>query len=75
MPRMNGYELVLELKKAEMNGKPPVIILSSDIDREAIEDYQALGVEFVFQKPVNLSSFKQAVEKALKKGMLGSNNF
>ncbi len=71
MPRKNGYELILELKKTEMSGKPPVIILSSDIDRNAIEEYQELGVEFVFQKPVNLSSFKQAVEKALKKGLMG----
>ena len=73
MPRMNGYELILLLKKTELNGKPPVIVLSSDIDRGAIEDYQSLGVEFVFQKPVNLSSFKNAVEKALKKGLLGNN--
>ena len=72
MPVMNGYELVLELKKTDLKGKPPVIILSSDIDRSAIEDYHSLGIEYVFQKPVNLSSFKQAVEKTLRKGLLGS---
>ncbi|MHB1687219.1 MAG: hybrid sensor histidine kinase/response regulator [Ignavibacteriaceae bacterium] len=70
MPEMTGYQLIVELKKSEMKGKPPVIILSSDIDRHAIQDYTELGIEYVFHKPVNLSNFKQAVEKSLKKGLL-----
>ena len=72
MPVMNGYNLVLEIKKAEIKGKPPVMILSGDLDREIVEEYHELGVEFVFQKPVNLNSFKQAVEKSLKKGITGN---
>lgn len=71
MPVMNGYEFVKELKKSDIKDKPPVIVLSSDIDRNIATDYQELGVEFVFQKPVNLSSFKQAVEKSLQKGLAG----
>lgn len=67
MPVMNGYEFVLELQKLEMKGKPPVIVLSSDIDRNAINDYNGIGIEFVFHKPVNLGHFKQAVEKSLRK--------
>uniref|UniRef100_A0A832DJI9 histidine kinase n=1 Tax=Ignavibacterium album TaxID=591197 RepID=A0A832DJI9_9BACT len=71
MPVMNGYEFVKELKKSDIKDKPPVIVLSSDIDRSIATDYHELGVEFVFQKPVNLSSFKQAVEKSLQKGLSG----
>jgi PAS domain S-box-containing protein len=67
MPVMNGYEFVIELQKLEMKGKPPVIVLSSDIDRNAINDYNEVGIEFVFHKPVNLGHFKQAVEKSLRK--------
>lgn len=67
MPIMNGYEFVIELQKLEMKGKPPVIVLSSDIDRNAINDYNGIGVEYVFQKPVNLGHFKQALEKSLRK--------
>jgi len=70
MPVMNGYNFVIELKKSDIKGKPPVIILSSDIDRHTIQDYTDLGIEYVFHKPVNLSNFKQAVEKSLKKGLL-----
>ena len=69
MPVMDGYEFVKALKKLEMKGKPPVMILSSDIDRQIITDYNELGIEFVFSKPVNLSSFKQAVEKTIRKGI------
>lgn len=72
MPVMNGYDFVKELKKSDIKDKPPVIVLSSDIDRSIAVDYNELGVEFVFQKPVNLSSFKQAVEKSLQKGLSGN---
>ncbi len=70
MPIVNGYDFVINLKKSNIKGKPPVIILSSNIDRHTIQDYTDLGIEYVFQKPVNLSNFKQAVEKSLKKGLL-----
>ena len=70
MPIVNGYNFVINLKKSDIKGKPPVIILSSNIDRHTIQDYTDLGIEFVFQKPVNLSNFKQAVEKSLKKGLM-----
>ena len=69
MPVMDGYEFVKELRKLEMKGKPPVMVLSSDIDRQIISDYNELGIEFVFSKPVNLTSFKQAVEKTIRKGI------
>ncbi len=69
MPKMDGYNLVLELMKAEIKGKPPVIVLSSEIDRNANEEYIELGVDYVFHKPVDLTSFKHAVEKSLRKGL------
>ena len=71
MPIMNGYEFVVELKKMDLKGKPPIIVLSSDIDRAVINDYSELGIEFVFHKPVNIGSFKLAIEKSLQKGLSG----
>ncbi len=70
MPRMTGYELIRELYKINLKNTPPVMILSTDIDKMTRQNYNELGVEYVFQKPVNLSNFKQAVEKLLKKGMM-----
>ena len=72
MPEMDGYDLVKQLKKEGLLGKPPVIVLSTEMDRNIIGDYNELGVEYVFQKPVNLRSFKQAVEKSLRKYITGS---
>ena len=69
MPVLGGYDLVLELKKLDMKVKPPVIVLSNSVDRQTIDDYNEIGVEYVFQKPVNLSLFKQAVEKSLHQGL------
>ena len=71
MPEMNGYELTMEIKKLDIKGKPQVIVLSGDMDRSTIDDYTNLGVEYVFHKPVNLSNFKTAVEKSLRKGLSG----
>jgi PAS domain S-box-containing protein len=69
MPVMNGYELVKQINVAELKYKPPVIILSSDIDPAVEKAYTDLGVPFVFQKPVNLGSFKTAIEKSLKRAV------
>src|SRR3990172_2233150 len=72
MPVMTGYELSLDIKKADIKIKPPVIILSSSLDRQTIEDYNEIGIRYVFQKPVDLSSFKQAVEKSLRQALTNS---
>ncbi len=69
MPNINGYNLILELKKMELKIKPQVIVLSSQLDRNTVADYESLGISYVFKKPVNLSNFKQAVEKSLKKAL------
>lgn len=69
MPEMSGYELVKQIKILDVKFKPPVIVLSSDITLAISEEYAELGVEFVFQKPVNLKSFKEALEISLKKAI------
>lgn len=72
MPEMNGIQLVKEISRSEVKGKPPLIILSSDVDLNLTEYYHELGIENVFRKPVNISVLKQAVEKSLRKGLSGN---
>ncbi len=72
LPLMTGYELALEIKKADIKIKPPIIILSGSIDRQTIDDYNEIGIHNVFQKPVDLSSFKNAVEKSLRQALTNS---
>ena len=70
MPTMSGYSLVQQLNLSDMKFRPPVIILSSDLTDSIIKDYKDLGVEYAFKKPVNLTAFKFAVEKSLKKSII-----
>jgi len=67
MPVMTGYDLVTQLNISELRYKPPVIVLSSDINKTIETEYKDLGVEFIFQKPVNLTNFKTAIERSLRK--------
>ncbi|MFH1194951.1 MAG: PAS domain S-box protein [bacterium] len=69
MPGMDGYEFVKQLNSSEIKYKPPVMVLSSDLDANLIEEYKQLGVEFIFNKPVDLMTFKFSVEKSLKKAL------
>ena len=72
MPEMNGYQLVKAVINDDSIQPLPILILSRKVDRGSIQLYSELGVEFVFQKPVNLTNFKTAVEKSLKKGIKGN---
>ena len=67
MPLMSGLTLVQELIKSGKSRAIPVIVLTNDINRADIELYKELGVEHIFNKPVNLISLKDAIEKSLKK--------
>ncbi len=67
MPEMDGYQFVKKLVESEIKGKPPVIVLSADIRKGEIVAYNELGIEYIFQKPVNLNTLKDAIEQSLKK--------
>ena len=67
MPIMSGLQLVQELIKNKLNETTPVIVLTAEIDRSEIQEYTDLGVDYIFNKPVNLISFKTAIERSLKK--------
>ncbi len=69
MPMMSGYDLVKQLNITELKYKPPVIVLSSDINKSIEAEYKDLGVEFIFEKPVNLANFKNAIERSLRKAI------
>lgn len=73
MPEMNGKEFIKELINKGIFQSLPVIVLSGSIAKEDWQIYSDLGIEFVFQKPVNLGSFKKALEKSLRKGIAAFN--
>ncbi len=70
MPEMNGYELVKKVLVSELTYKPPIIILSSDLNQNIVDDYTKLGIEYAFRKPVGLAIFKTAIERSLQKAFV-----
>lgn len=69
MPEMSGYDLVKQIQTSGMKRKPPIIVLSVDVNPHIMEGYKDLNIEYVFQKPVNLTALKEAVDKSLKKAI------
>lgn len=70
MPVMSGYDLVKQMNITELKFKPPVIVLSGDINKTIETEYKDFGVEYIFTKPVNLGDFKNAIERSLRKAIL-----
>lgn len=69
MPIMNGYEFVKQLNVTQLKYRPPVIVLSGDVNSAVESEYKEFGVEYIFAKPVNLGKFKEAIEKSLRKAI------
>jgi CheY-like chemotaxis protein len=67
MPIMSGLQLVQELINHNLKDSVPVIVLTGEIERSEIQEYTNLGIEYIFNKPVNLINLKAAIEKLLKK--------
>jgi PAS domain S-box-containing protein len=74
MPVMNGYNLVKELIKSGLKSITPIIVLTSKIERSEVQQYAELGIEHIFTKPVNLRSFKEAIDKSIRKGISNNNH-
>jgi hypothetical protein len=45
-------------------------VLSSDITPDIAKEYEELGIEYVFKKPVDLTLFKNALVKSLQKALI-----
>ena len=70
VPEMSGFELAKTVMESDLKHKPPIIILSSDITPNIMKEYEEIGVEYIFKKPVDLTIFKNAIEKSLQKALL-----
>ncbi len=70
MPKMSGFDLVKKVMHSNIKYKPPIIVLSSDTTKLIAEEYEELGVEYIFKKPVGLTVFKNAIEKSLQKALI-----
>jgi CheY-like chemotaxis protein len=62
MPKVDGQEVLRQIKADEHLRKIPVIMLTTTDDVNEIDRYYGLGCSFYMVKPVNYSRFMRAVE-------------
>ncbi len=65
MPKMNGYELVEEIRQREVdqNRRTPVIAITANALKVDVEKCFEAGVDDVISKPVELEELRNALEK------------
>lgn len=63
LPRLNGLDVLAQVKQDPRTKKIPVVVLtSSKEDRDLVESYM-LGVNSYIQKPVDFEEFQQVVKQ------------
>jgi two-component system response regulator len=63
LPKINGLEVLAEIKNDRRTKAVPVVVLtSSKEDRDLVESYMS-GVNSYIQKPVNFSEFQGVVQQ------------
>lgn len=61
MPRMNGVELVQQLREAGFRGK--ILVLSAHLSPENRAAYKELGVDGLLPKPFDLFQLREVIRK------------
>lgn len=65
MPRKNGLQVLLEIKRSERLRNYPVVVLTTSDDEKVIDITRELGANLFITKPVNFSVFKKAIAYAV----------
>lgn len=73
MPRKNGIECLTEIKENEKLKALPIIIFSTSLDSEIVDNLYKKGASFYIRKPGDFSKLKKVIENALNKA--SENNF
>jgi CheY-like chemotaxis protein len=63
LPKVNGLEVLRELKNDPRTAHIPVVVLTSSIeDKDLLEGYH-LGVNSYIQKPVDFDRFRETIRQ------------
>lgn len=63
MPKMNGLEILRQLKSDEQTRTIPVVVLTSSREEKDIRESYRLGANSYIVKPVNFDSFSKAISE------------
>ena len=67
MPKMNGFELLENIRKSPSLKKVPFILLTTETDPSKMKAAKNAGLTAWIKKPYKLDAFLQQIEYALKK--------
>lgn len=73
MPRKNGIECLTEIKENKKLRSLPIIIFSTSLDSEIVNNLYQKGASYYIRKPGEFSKLKSVIEKALT--IASENNF
>lgn len=65
MPRMNGLQLIKELKQRKKYQNIPVLIISGSVDADNVKIAAAMGITNIIVKPFNYNIFLDKISRAL----------
>jgi two-component system response regulator (stage 0 sporulation protein F) len=60
MPRMTGLEMVRKLRARNYSGK--VVVLSAFLNEATVQEYRALGVDLMLDKPFDMDELRHAID-------------
>jgi CheY-like chemotaxis protein len=66
MPRKNGFECLLELKKDERLKRLPVFIYSTSINSDMVERVYKSGASHYIRKPAEFQALKDVLLKSIR---------
>lgn len=65
MPEMNGIELIAEMKKDEMIGTIPVLVITTEGSRTKIDEFIQMGAAGYIKKPFTPEAIKEKLIQIL----------
>jgi DNA-binding response OmpR family regulator len=65
MPKLNGWDVLKQIKEHPSTSSIPILILSVKADREDAEKSKKLGAEAIMRKPFKSNKLIEAVNKIL----------
>ena len=66
MPRKNGIECLLEIRKNEKMLRLPVIVISTSYDKDMVNMLYKEGAQYYICKPNQFEKLKNVIDKALQ---------
>ena len=68
MPEMSGLELAEQVRWSKSNSRCPIIMLTGNTKREALQECFRAGINFFLQKPVSISEIERLLNAS--RGMI-----